>query len=198
MDEYPKVVALKNNSRVTLRLMVKEDLDALITFYRSIPAASRQFLRMDVTNRKAVERRYENLNYVNVYPILAVDENKIIGVATMFRAETGWKRNLGEVRVLIHPDFRRIGLGTIFVRELFFYALRSKIFKIEAEMVEAQESAIAAFERFGFRKEAMLRKHITDINGKRENLIVMTLDVEDYWYLIEDHVENFDVRIQPH
>jgi RimJ/RimL family protein N-acetyltransferase len=175
--------------------MVKEDFDALLEFYRSIPAENRQFLRIDVTNRKNVERRFEKLDYKHVYPILALDEGKIIGIATMFRAEIGWKRNLGEVRVLIAPGFRRKGLGTIFVRELFFHALKSGIHKIQAEMVEAQKSAIAAFERFGFRKEATLRKHVTDMNEKRENLIIMTLDVEDYWYLIENQVEDFDVRI---
>ncbi|MFQ5605132.1 MAG: GNAT family N-acetyltransferase [bacterium] len=195
MAEYPKIVTLKDNSELTLRLMVKEDLDALLEFYRSIPEENRQFLRIDVTDRKKVERRFGNLDYVHVYPILAFDENKIIGIATIFKAEMGWKRHLGEVRVLIVPNYRRNGLGTILVRELFFYALKAKIHKLQAEMVEAQESAITAFERFGFRKEATLRKHVTDTHGKRENLIIMTLDIEDYWYLMEDHIGDFDIRI---
>ncbi len=195
MPEYPKVVTLNDNSGLMLRLMVNNDLDSLLRFYRSIPEDSRQFLRMDVTDRANVERRFGELNYDHVYPILAFDEDEIVGIATMFRAEMGWKRNLGEVRVLIAPHYRRKGLGTIFVRELFSHALRSKTQKIQAEMVEAQESAIAAFERFGFRREATLRKHVTDNHGKRENLIIMTLDIEDYWYLIEDHVQSHDIRI---
>lgn len=195
MTEYPKTVTLKDNDKVTLRLMVKEDLNSLLEFYRSIPEENRQFLRMDVTDRDNVERRFGKLDYVHLYPILAFDDNKMIGIATMFRAEMGWKRNLGEVRVLIAPQYRRKGLATLFVRELFFHALKSKIHKIQAEMVPAQESAIAAFERFGFHKEATLKKHITDIHGKREDLIIMTLDLEDYWYFMEDHIENFDIRI---
>ncbi len=195
MAEYPKTVTLKDNNRVELRLMRDNDMDSLLGFYRSIPEENRQFLRIDVTNRKNLERRFGNLDYVHLYPILALDENKIIGIGTMFKAEIGWKRNLGEVRVLIAPNYRRKGLATILVRELFFHALKSKICKIQAEMVEDQKSAIAAFEKLGFRKEATLRKHITDTHGKRENLIIMTLDVEDYWHLMENHVENFDLRI---
>ncbi|MFQ5771196.1 MAG: GNAT family N-acetyltransferase [bacterium] len=196
MEEYPKTVTLKDKNKVTLRLMVKEDMESLLKFYRSIPEENRQFLRIDVTNRQNVEGRFANLDYVHVYPILAMDEGKIVGIATMFKAEMGWKRNLGEVRVLIAPEYRRKGLATIFVRELFYHALKSKIFKIQAEMVEDQESAIAAFERFGFHKEATLRKHITDIHGKRKNLIIMTLDIEDIWYLMEDHVEGYDMHGQ--
>lgn len=195
MAEYPKTIKLNDDKNVTLRLMVKEDLDSLLEFYRSIPEVDRQFLRIDVTDRKNVERRFGNLDYSHVYPILAFDENKMIGIATIFRAEVGWKRNLGEIRVLIAPDHQRKGLATIFVRELFFHALKAKIYKIEAEMVEDQVSAIAAFERFGFRKEATLRKHVTDIRGKRKNLIIMTLDIEDFWYLLEDHMESYDFRI---
>ncbi|MFQ5604475.1 MAG: GNAT family N-acetyltransferase [bacterium] len=196
MTEYPKTVSLKDNNKLTLRLMQNEDLDLLLSFYRSIPEENRQFLRIDVTNRENVERRFANLDHKHVYPILAIDEGKIVGVATMFKAEIGWKRNLGEVRLLIAPDYRRKGLATIFVRELFAHALKSKILKIQAEMVEDQESAIAVFERFGFRKEAVLRKHVTDTHGQRKNLIIMTLDVEDLWHLMENHVEDYDIRGQ--
>ena len=48
-------------------------------------------------------------------------------------------RNLGEIRVVISPDFQRKGLATIFVRELFFHSLKVKIYKIQAEMMETQE-----------------------------------------------------------
>ena len=104
-------------------------------------------------------------------------------------------RNLGEVRVVIAPDYQRQGLGTIFVRELFFRSLNAKNYKIQAEMTETQESSIAAFEKLGFRKEATLKKHVTDIRSRRRDLVIMTLDVEDFWYLIEDYVESHDFRI---
>jgi RimJ/RimL family protein N-acetyltransferase len=195
MAEYPKTVKLKDETQITLRLMVDDDLDALLEFYRSIPESDRLFLRTDVTNKKNVEWRFGNLDYDSVFPILALVDDKIIGIATLFRAEFGWKRNLGEVRVLIAPDYQRKGLATIFIRELFFHALTVKIYKLKAEMIETQESAIAAFERLGFRKEATLKKHVTDVRGRRRDLVLMTLDIEDFWYLLEDFVESRDFRI---
>lgn len=195
MAEHPKIVKLKDDTKVTLRQMVQADLDSLFEFYKAIPETDRMFLRVDVTEKKNVERRFGNLNSDYVYPILALDENKIIGIATIFRPEYGWKRNLGEIRVLISPDYQRKGLATIFVRELFFYALKAKIYKLQAEMTENQDSAIAAFERLGFREEARLKKHVTDIRGRRRDLVIMTLDIEDFWYLMEDFVEKHDFRI---
>ena len=70
-----------------------------------------------------------------------------------------------------------------------------EIHKLQAEMTENQDSAIAAFERLGFREEARLKKHVTDIRGRRRDLVVMTLDIEDFSYLMEDFVESHDFRI---
>lgn len=195
MADYPKTVKLKDDSKATLKLMTDADLDSLFQFYKTIPETDRLFLRVDVSDKKNVERRFGNLNYDFVYPILAHLDGQIIGIATLFRSEFGWKRNLGEVRVLIAPDHQRKGLATIFIRELFFHALKAKIYKLQAEMTDNQESAIAAFERLGFREEARLKKHVTDIRGRRRDLVIMTLDIEDFWYLMEDFVEGRDFRI---
>jgi len=195
MSEYPKTVSLKNGKNIELRLMKDADLDTLVDFYQSIPEKDRMFLRTDITDRGNVEKRFGNLNYDYAYPILAFHENHLVGIGTLFRPEFGWMRNLGEIRVLISPDFQRHGLATIFVRELFFKALNAKIFKLQAEMTEVQKTAISAFERMGFRKEATLKKHVTDIRGRRRDLVIMTLDVEDFWYLLEDYVESHEFRI---
>ncbi|MFZ5516692.1 MAG: GNAT family N-acetyltransferase [Candidatus Zhuqueibacterota bacterium] len=195
MAEYPKTVKLKDKKSVQLQLLVRDDVSRLAQFYKSIPESDRLFLRFDITDERNVQRRFSNLDYNHTYPIIAVNDNTIVGIATLDRAEFGWKRNLGEIRVVISPDFQRKGLATIFVREIFFHALKVKIYKIQAEMMETQESAIAAFEKLGFRKEATFRKQVTDIRNRRRDLIVMTLDIEDFWYLVEDYVEGKDFRI---
>jgi len=115
-----------------------------------------------------------------------VHNDEIIGIATIFRAEFGWKRNLGEVRVVVAHDYQKKGLGTILTKELFFHTIKSNVYKLEAEIVETQSAAKAAFERFGFREECKLKNHVTDINGQRCDLIIMTLDIEELWYLTED------------
>ena len=34
---------------------------------------------------------------------------------------------------------------------------------------------------FAFR--LLVQKHVTDINGERHNLVIMSLDIKDLWYL---------------
>ena len=195
MDKFPKTIQLKDKTVIELKKMTGDDLDEVISFFQLIPEEDRQYLRTDITKSENIKRRFGHLNYENMLPIIARIDNKIIGVATLYRAEFGWMRNIGEVRVVIAKAYQRKGIATVLTRELFFLALSRKIYKIQAELMNTQLSAIAAFERLGFRKEATLKKHVTDISGIRRDLIIMTLDIEDLWYLIEDFVKTPDFRI---
>jgi len=195
MEEYPKSVKLKDGAKVLLRVMKDDDIDDVIEFFQSIPDEDRLYLRSDTKDPETVKLRFGKLNYDTRFPILAVINNKIIGMATLFRAEFGWMRNLGEIRVVISKKHQRQGLATILTRELFFQALKKKLYKMQAELTDTQLSAMAAFEKLGFRKEATLKKHVTDVKGNRRDLIIMSLDVEELWYLMEDYIKTPDFRI---
>jgi len=195
VDEYPKSVELKDGTKVNLLVMTDDDLDDVIEFFQSLPEEDRLYLRSDTKNPENVRRRFGNLNYQNMFPILAKVDDEIIGIATLFRSAFGWMRNVGEVRFVIAHHYQRKGLATILARELFFQALRQKLYKIQLELMDTQVSAMVAAERLGFHKEATLRKHVTDIKGIRRDLVIMTLDVEDLWYLMEDHIKTPDFRL---
>ncbi len=195
MDEFPKGIQLKDGTNVSIHVMAESDIDELIRFFQSIPDEDRQYLRSDTKNPDYVKRRFGKLDYNIKFPLLVKNSDQVIGMATLFRSEFGWMRHLGEIRVVIAKDYQRKGLATILTRELFFHALKQKLHKIQAELMDIQYSAITAFERLGFRKEATLKKHVTDIKGVRRDLIIMTLDVEDLWYLMEDYVKTPDFRI---
>ena len=195
METYPKQIVLRDGTKLDLVVMTEDDLDDLFAFFQSLPPEDRLYLRSDISDPENVRRRFGELDYDRMFPLLARHRGHIVGLATIWRASFGWMRNLGEIRIVIAHDFQRRGLATIFTRELFFQALKQKIYKLQAELMDTQESAIAAFERLGFRKEATLRKHVTDIKGIRRDLVIMSLDAEDLWYLIEDSILTPEFRM---
>ena len=147
------------------------------------------YLRSDVMIRENIVRRFGTLNYDKVYPVIALDQDKIVAIASLWRAEFGWMRNLGEIRIVVARDYQRKGLCTILTKEIFFHALTTNLYKIQAELMEDQVAAINAFDRLGFKKETVLKNHVTDTNGKRVNLVLMSLDIQEMWYLMEDFVK---------
>ncbi len=195
LDTYPKRFELKDGSEVELHIMVEDDLPALIQFFQSLPEEDRQYLRSDTSVPENVRRRFGKPDYDRLFPLLAWHDDRLVGVATIWRAPFGWTRNLGEVRIVVSRDFQRKGLATIFSREVFFQAVKQRLYKLQAELVDSQESAIAAFEKLGFHREATLQKHVTDVKGYRRNLVIMSFDVEDMWCVIEDHVKTPEFRM---
>jgi RimJ/RimL family protein N-acetyltransferase len=189
MDEYPKEISLKTGQNLTLRLLKEDDIDSLIQFFQILPEEDRLYLRSDVTKRDNIVRRFGTLNFDKVYPVIALERNNIVAIGSLWRAEFGWMRNLGEIRVVVSPEFQRKGLCTVLTREIFFHALTTDLYKIQAEVMEDQVGALNAFERLGFKKETVLRKHVTDINGHRANLVIMSLDIQEMWYLMEDFIK---------
>ena len=196
MEEYPKTIELTDGIMVTLELLTDNDLDALIKFFQHLPEKDRLYLRSDITDPENVRRRFGNPDYDNMFPIIARVNGEIMGIATIFRAAFGWMRNLGEVRICIAPESQKRGLSTLLVREIFFQALKMGIYKLQAELMDTQKAAITAFNHLGFKQEALLPKHVTDIKGVRRDLVIMTLDVEDLWATQEDFVKSPDFRIQ--
>lgn len=190
MDKYPKELSLKNSKAVELRLLTEEDIDKLVDFFQKLPIKDRMYLRIDVMKRENILKRFGTIDYNNMFPVIALSGEKIIAIGTMFRSQFGWMRNLGELRVVVSPEYQREGLCTILTKELFFHSLTTDMYKIQAELMENQRSAISCFERLGFKKEAVLKKHVTDIKGNRHNLIIMSLDIQEMWLLMEDYVQD--------
>lgn len=186
MEKYPKEVKLKTEEKVILRLLTLDDLEPLVYFFQNLSSKDRMFLRSDVMQKEYIYRRYGKMNYDVMFPLIALANGKIVAIGTLFRAEYGWMRHLGELRCVVSEDYKRKGLCTIIIRELFLHALSTDLYKIQAEIMEDQASAISAFKRMGFKTEAILNKHVTDINGKRRNLVIMSLDIQELWYLMED------------
>ena len=190
MDKYPKELILKNSKAVELRLLTEDDFDKLVDFFQKLPIKDRMYLRIDVMKRENILKRFGTIDYNNMFPVIALADEKIIAIGTMFRSQFGWMRNLGELRVVVSPEYQREGLCTILTKELFFHSLTTDMYKIQAELMENQKSAISCFERLGFKKEAVLKKHVTDIKGNRHNLIIMSLDIQEMWLLMEDYVQD--------
>lgn len=190
MEKYPKTVKLKNGKEVIIRNFEEKDMDMLVNFFQSLPLKQRMYLRIDVMKKQNLLRRYGNIDHDRMYPVIALDNNKIIGEGTIFRFEFGWKRKLGEIRVVVAEDYQRLGLGSVLTRELFLYAVTTDLVKVQAEVMDTQEAALAAFKRIGFKEEAVLKNHVTDRDDNRRDLIIMTLDIEDMWRVMDDFVQD--------
>jgi L-amino acid N-acyltransferase YncA len=190
---YPKKVTLKGGKAVTLRPLEVGDEEALFRFFVSLPPESTEFLRDDVKDRGVVARWVKERDLERVWVLLAVTaEGTIVGNASLHLSHTGWRRHVGEVRVVVSPELHKQRLAAALVHELVNQASVRSLRKLEAQILDAQLGARTVFERFGFHEEARLREHAVDLHGQAHDLLILTNTVDDLWKKMEDLIQDLD------
>ena len=175
--DYPRTIALDNNTAVSLRLMTAADADRIVTFARNLPADDLLFLRMDITNPGVVAQWVQNLAAGRTVTIIAEANSAMAGYASLHHPEVTWQRHLSEIRIQVGQHYRSQGLGRILAAEIFAIARDLGLRKLMAQMTSDQKGAIATFKRLGFQMEALLQDFVIDRSERTRDLIVMAYDV---------------------
>lgn len=186
LSDYPKSVSLRNGQQVLLRQMQVEDESRLNEFFSQLTPEDRLYLKEDVTDPAVIHRWVENLDFERVIPILAFLDDRIIGDASLHRNRFGWSKHVGELRMVIHPKYQGLGLGSRLAREMFFLALKLRLEKVMVQMPEEQVSAVQVFTRLGFHQEAILKKQVVDTKGYKHNLVIMSQNINEFWNRLQD------------
>jgi len=177
--KYPWTTKI-GDEKVTLRLMTKDDKDAMLEFARSLPEDDLLFLAIDITQESAVDDWIRRLKDRNLHTILVEKDGKLVGHGSLLQEEQVWTRHLGGMILLVSPELRGLGLGNILAGELFAYANELKLRKVMARMASSQKGAIQVFEKLGFKMEALLADCVIDRNNRTHDLIIMSYDVTGF------------------
>ncbi len=118
---------LKDDTKVEIRNLTRDDLDKLMKFYSSLPELDRKYLRVDVTDRHVVGQRIKMTRTDNLTRIIALKDSEIIGDGSLELSHEEWREHHGELRVIVSREYRRKGLGMILMRELYFIAARENV-----------------------------------------------------------------------
>lgn len=178
INTYRKETTLKDGSKVLLRPMAAEDQDALYEFFKGVPREDSRYLRDDVGSKLLVEKWAKNLDYTKTLPILAVKNGAIIADATINRRRSGWKWHLGTVRIFVHKDFRKVGLGRLMIEEVCQIALKLELEKLIVEIPDVNRAAITAFNKSGFSRVAVIPNLVKDRENRPLDVVVMTKDIK--------------------
>jgi RimJ/RimL family protein N-acetyltransferase len=191
LEGSPENLTLRDGTTVLVRPMQPDDGPALLEFFRSLPVQDRLFLREDVTREEVIDRFVQRLDYERVLPLLAEHEGRIVGDGTLHRNQRGWAAHVGEIRIVVDPEFQRRGLGTALARLLVKFATGVGLDKLVAQVVDNQIGAKRAFGKLGFYPEAVLRGQVKDIHGTRRDLVILANEVSHIWETMESMVSDY-------
>lgn len=146
---------------------------ALTRFLDRIPDSDRTFFKEDVEDPD-VRASWSRRRGVRS---LALDGPEVIGFVGVFPLQ-GWSSHVGEVRLVVDPDYRGRGIGRALARHAVREALQLDLRKIVVEVVADQEAAVGLFRALGFVPEALLADHVRGHGGEVRDLMILSHSVD--------------------
>ncbi len=158
-----------------LRYAGPADALRLHRFAVSLPPEDLLFLRRDITDPAEIDGWMREIGQGTTSTVLAVTEGgEVLGYSSVSRASLNWQRHVAELRVVVGPEARGLGLGRALTEAAFKIAVDMGVEKMIAQMTLNQAGALAVFRRLGFRPEALLADHVIDAGGETHDLVVMS------------------------
>ena len=147
LQRYPIKLTLEDGTDIELRPLDKDDKIGLAKFFQRVSEEDRFYLKENVTAPEVIHNWIDNLDYDRVVPIVAVADDNIVADGTLHRSRVPARRHVGELRVVVDPDFRSKGLGSRLIHELvdlgrvleldkLYFTVRDTGIGVEAELIE--------------------------------------------------------------
>src|ERR1051325_10123588 len=178
LEDYPKPIELKSGFRSVLRPLEAADEKDFHEFFLAVPERERMFIKHRVTEFDVIHDWCQNIDLGRNLPLLALSDNRIIGAATLHQQLGGWKRHIGRVSVLVHPQYRGRGLAKTLVNEIVDIASHLGLEKVEAEFIGGQETAIKMFAMLGFSNLLRLEDYVKDMQAISHDYVLMGLNLK--------------------
>lgn len=88
--------------------------------------------------------------------------------------QPGWMNKVGELRLVVLPEARGQGLATALADRAVEVAKEMELNKLYVEILESLQRVTEMFVRIGFEREAVLRNHVIDGEGRAGNLCIFS------------------------
>jgi GNAT superfamily N-acetyltransferase len=178
LQKFPKTIKLKDGKKAVLRPLRADDEKDFHLLFQGIPERERMFIKHRVQDIKVIRDWCKNIDVGRNLPLLGVIDGKIVGCATLHQRLGGWKRHIGRVSVLVHPNFRGQGLARALITEILDIARRAGLEKVEAAFIAEQEAAVKMFALLGFSQLVRLDDYVKDMQAITHDYILMGLDLK--------------------
>ena len=185
-ETYPKTTLLHDGSSAVLRPLTKGDKLPLLKFFESVPEEERFYLKENVTAPEVVLNWTAHIDLERVIPIVAVVGDEIVADATLHRSRSPARGHIGELRLVVAPDYRDKGLGRRMLREILDVAAGLGLEKVTFELVaQREEAAVMAAGSMGFHEVTTLKEGARDFWGNYQDIVLMEVPLKDrylWWW----------------
>lgn len=177
LEKFPFSVKLRDGTECNVRPLGKRDDARLHKFFLAVPEEERLFIKQPIFDRTMFKNWCRHADFERNLPLLMLHRQKVIGEATLHQRFGGWKRHIGLVTVLTHPQYRGRDVAKILVAEVVEIARILGLRRLEAELNGERKVAIHALEYIGFQHLLRQEDYVLDMKAITHDFVLMGMDL---------------------
>lgn len=177
LEQYPKTVGVKDGLQIVVRPLKSTDERKFHDFFCAVPETERLLFKHRVTDPKVIRDWCHHIDYGKNLPLLALDGDKIVSDASLHQQLGGWKRHVGRISVVVHPQYRGRGIAKVLVAQLISIARNVGLERLEAEFMGEQTGARHVFGELGFNELLYLPEYLKDMQALPHDYVLMGREI---------------------
>jgi len=177
LERFPLETKLRDGTVVKLRPIRRTDCAALQKFFYAVPEPERLFIERPVTDTTLFENWCKNIDLERDFTVLMLDKRKIIGWVNLHMPQGGWKRHIGRLRLLTHPDYRGRDVSMVLIQEMIRVARYLGLWRLEAELNGERKLAIRSLQLLGFEELYCLQDYVIDMTRQTHDYVLMGREI---------------------
>lgn len=178
LEKFPVSLKLRDGTGVVIRSVTRKDEARLHKFISAVPEEERLFIKKPILPRALFHEWFCHPDFEDSLVLLMLHGQKVIGEVTLRLRAGGWKRHIGVITVLTHPDYRGRDVAKILVTEQIEIARALGLNKLESELNGERKVAIRALEDLGFHYLMRRENYVLDMKAVPHDYILMGVDLK--------------------
>ncbi len=177
LDRFPTRGVLRDGSPFSIRPPEAGDEVAFRDFHQFIPEREQLFVRSQIQDGSLFRELTGDPSFEDQLPLLAFIDGRMVALGLLRQRIGGWKRHIGKVFFLTHPDYTGLGLIDQLLEQIIDSARHCGLTKLESELNGEREAAIASMAAVGFRELVRLPGYIQDMQAEYHDYVVMGMEL---------------------
>ena len=177
LEKFPVRTILSDEAPCSIRLLELGDEVPFRDFHTVIPDREQLFLRNQIKDGTLFREWLADQESEEHLPLLAFVDGRIAGMGYLNQRLGGWKRHIGVVTFLTHPDYRGLGLINLLLEEIIEMARHCGLTKLESELNGDRVSAIEALATSGFKEVVRIPDYVRDMKANHHDYVLMGMEL---------------------
>ncbi|MDF2375356.1 MAG: GNAT family N-acetyltransferase [Verrucomicrobiales bacterium] len=176
-DQFPVRIDLPNGAACTIRPIGEEDESAFRSFHAVITEEEQLFIRSQIKDGSLFHEWISDQQNVQHFALLAFVDGRLVAMGSLHQRPGGWKRHIGRVYFLTHPEFRGLGILDELLGILVKISTQIGLTKLESELNGERKVAIDSMASIGFRELVRLPNYIRDMQAQSHDYVLMGMNL---------------------